>query len=87
MTRARFIRGGKHAAADGEQTGPLVGTIAIVTFVGANVPYLGASIAGGSLFGMIGLVLAAPVTSAIVRITQDLAGAPAPAVSEQEDSL
>jgi putative heme transporter len=121
---------------------PLAGTIAIVTFVGAYVPYLGAwiaggfavlvalggagpeaalamavlallangalqqvvqplafgaalglhplavlvvTIAGGSLFGMIGLVLAAPVTSAIVRITDDLAGARAPAVSEQEE--
>lgn len=121
---------------------PLAGTIAIVTFVGAYVPYLGAwiaggfavlvalggegpdaalamavlallangalqqvvqplafgaalalhplavlvvTIAGGSLFGMIGLVLAAPVTSAIVRITNDLAGARAPAASEQED--
>ena len=111
---------------------PLAGTIAVVTFVGAYVPYLGAWIAGafavllalggagpdaalgmaviallangalqqlvqplafgatlglhplavlvvtiaaGCLFGMIGLVLAAPVTSAIVRISHDLAAA------------
>jgi predicted PurR-regulated permease PerM len=115
---------------------PLAGTIAIVTFLGAYVPYLGAwtagafavlialgaqgaegalamaviallangalqqlvqpfafgaaldlhplvvlivTIAAGSLFGMIGLVLAAPVTSAIVHITHDLSGAEAPA--------
>jgi predicted PurR-regulated permease PerM len=31
------------------------------------------TIAGGSLFGTIGLVLAAPITSAIVRISSDLA--------------
>jgi predicted PurR-regulated permease PerM len=31
------------------------------------------TIAGGSLFGGIGLVLAAPVTSAITRISGDLA--------------
>jgi putative heme transporter len=121
---------------------PLAGTIAIVTFLGAYVPYLGAwiaggfavlvalggqgpeaalamaviallangalqqvlqplafgaalglhplavlvvTIAGGSLFGMIGLVLAAPITSAIVRISHDLAVAGAPAQSEQEE--
>jgi predicted PurR-regulated permease PerM len=162
MIRARFTRGGKHAAADGEHTGILeiepgqLGRVFVVPpwlrdaavvgrapLVGAYVPYLGAwiaggfavlvalggagpeaalamaviallangalqqvvqtlafgaalgldplavlvvTIAGGSLFGMIGLVLAAPVTSAIVRITHDLAGARAPAVSEQEDS-
>jgi putative heme transporter len=114
---------------------PLAGTIAIVTFLGAYVPYLGAwtagvfavlialgsqgaegalamgviallangalqqlvqpfafgaaldlhplvvlvvTIAAGALFGMIGLVLAAPVTSAIVRISHDLGGEPAP---------
>jgi putative heme transporter len=111
---------------------PLPGTIAIVNFLGAYVPYIGAwtagaftvlialggqgtdaavamavvallangalqqivqplafgaalglhplavlvlTIAGGSLFGMIGLVLAAPVTSAIVHIAHDLAAA------------
>jgi predicted PurR-regulated permease PerM len=47
------------------------------------------TIAGGSLFGTIGLILAAPLTSAIVRISSDLArvraaespaeGAPSPA--------
>jgi putative heme transporter len=115
---------------------PLAGTIAIVTFVGGYVPYLGAWIAGGfavlialggqgpeaaaamaviallgngvlqqvvqpfafgaaldlhplavlivtigagSLFGMIGLVLAAPVTSAIVRISHEVARARAAA--------
>ena len=110
---------------------PLAGTIAIVTFLGAYVPYLGAwtagafavllalgdqgadaalamaviallgngilqqlvqpfaygaaldihplavlivTLAGGALFGMVGLVLAAPITSAIVHISHDLSG-------------
>jgi predicted PurR-regulated permease PerM len=122
---------------------PLVGTIAVVTFLGAFVPYLGAwtagafsvllalggagtdaaigmiviqllangilqqmiqpiafgatlgihplavlivTIAGGALFGAVGLILAAPLTSAATRITADLtrnradadAGAPTP---------
>jgi putative heme transporter len=109
---------------------PLAGTIAIITFVGAYVPYLGAwsagafavlvalggagteaaigmailqllangalqqliqpiaygaalgihplavlivTIAGGALFGAVGLILAAPVTSAATRIAADLA--------------
>jgi predicted PurR-regulated permease PerM len=108
---------------------PLPGTIAVVTFLGGYVPYLGAwtagafavlialggegpevaiamaiivllangvlqqlvqpiaygaalglhplavlivTIAGGCLFGTVGLVLAAPLTSAAVRITADL---------------
>jgi predicted PurR-regulated permease PerM len=120
---------------------PLAGTIAIVNFLGAYVPYLGAwiagafavfvalggqgteaaiamaviallangalqqivqplafgaalglhplavlvvTIAGGCLFGMIGLVLAAPITSAIVHITHDLAAARLAAEAEQE---
>ena len=111
---------------------PLVGTIAVITFVGGYVPYLGAwtagafsvllalggagpeaaggmiviqllsngplqqlvqpvaygaalgihplavlvvTIAGGALFGAVGLILAAPITSAIVRISADLARA------------
>ena len=111
---------------------PMVATIAVVTFVGAYIPYLGAwsaagfsvlialggagpeaaggmvivqllangvlqqlvqpfamgaalgihplavlivTIAGGALFGAIGLILAAPITSAITRITTDLAAA------------
>jgi predicted PurR-regulated permease PerM len=115
---------------------PLAGTIAIVTFLGGYIPYIGAwtaggfavlialggqgtsaaiamaviallangalqqmvqpiafgaalgihplavlilTIAGGALFGMIGLVLAAPIASAIVRITADLARARAAA--------
>jgi predicted PurR-regulated permease PerM len=122
---------------------PLAGTIAVVTFIGGYVPYLGAwtagafsvllalggsgpeaaggmvviqllsngplqqvvqpvaygaalglhplavlvtTIAGGALFGTVGLILAAPLTSAIVRISADLArartdaaAAPAPA--------
>jgi predicted PurR-regulated permease PerM len=37
------------------------------------------TIAGGSLFGTIGLVLAAPVTSAVVKISSDLASARAAA--------
>jgi predicted PurR-regulated permease PerM len=109
---------------------PLPGTIAVVTFVGAYVPYLGAwgaaafsvlialggagtdaaigmivvqllangalqqlvqpiaygaalgihplavllvTIAGGSLFGAVGLILAAPLTAAATRIASDLA--------------
>jgi putative heme transporter len=111
---------------------PLAGTIAVVTFVGGYVPYLGAwaagafsvlialggsgqeaaggmvviqllsngplqqivqpvtygaalglhplavlvvTIAGGAVFGTVGLILAAPVTSAIVRISADLSRA------------
>jgi putative heme transporter len=111
---------------------PLVGTIAVVTFLGAYIPYLGAwgagaftvlialggagtdaaigmtviqllangilqqmvqpiaygaalgihplavlvvTIAGGCLFGAAGLILAAPLTSAVTRITTDLARA------------
>ncbi len=108
---------------------PLAGTIAVVTFIGAYVPYLGAwtagafsvllalggagpeaaggmvviqllsngplqqivqpiaygaalglhplavlvlTIAGGALFGTVGLILTAPTASAIVRISADL---------------
>ena len=111
---------------------PLAGTIAIVTFLGAYIPYIGAwtaatfvvlltlgssgadaaaamiviqllangvlqqmvqpfamgaalgihplavlvvTIAGGALFGSVGLILAAPLTSAAVRISDDLARA------------
>jgi putative heme transporter len=111
---------------------PLPGTIAVVTFIGAYIPYLGAwsagafsvlvalggdspeaaggmvviqllsngplqqivqpiaygaalgihplavlvvTIAGGALFGAVGLILAAPLTSALVRISADLARA------------
>jgi predicted PurR-regulated permease PerM len=111
---------------------PLAGTIAIVTFVGGYIPYLGAwtagifavlialggqgpeaalalavivllangilqqlvqpvaygaalglhplavlivTIAGGCLFGTVGLVLAAPLLSAVVRITKDIGAA------------
>lgn len=111
---------------------PLVGTIAVVTFLGGYIPYLGAwtagafavlialgdggpetalalavivllangvfqqlvqpiaygaalglhplavlivTIAGGCLFGTVGLVLAAPLVSAVVRITADIAAA------------
>ena len=113
---------------------PLAGTIAVVTFVGAYVPYLGAwtagafsvlialggsgadaaggmiivqllangvlqqlvqpfamgaalgihplavlivTIGGGALFGAVGLILAAPLTSAVVRISEDLSRAEA----------
>jgi predicted PurR-regulated permease PerM len=111
---------------------PLAGTIAVVTFIGGYIPYLGAwgagafsvllalggsgpeaaggmvgiqllsngplqqlvqpvaygaalgihplavlivTIAGGALFGAVGLILAAPLTSAVVRISADLARA------------
>jgi putative heme transporter len=120
---------------------PLPGTIAIVTFAGGYVPYLGAwvagafavlialggngagaavamaviallangilqqmvqpiaygatlrlhplavlavTIAGGSLFGTIGLILAAPLTSAGVRISDDLSRARASEAADQE---
>jgi predicted PurR-regulated permease PerM len=115
---------------------PLAGTIAVVTFIGGYVPYLGAwtagafsvllalggsgpeaaggmvviqllsngplqqivqpvaygaalglnplavlvlTIAGGALFGTVGLILAAPIASAIVRISADLSHARAQA--------
>jgi predicted PurR-regulated permease PerM len=115
---------------------PLVGTIAVITFVGGYIPYLGAwtagafsvllalggagpeaaggmvviqllsngplqqlvqpvaygaalgihplavlvvTIAGGALFGAVGLILAAPITSALVRISADLSRARAEA--------
>jgi predicted PurR-regulated permease PerM len=118
---------------------PLAGTIAVVTFVTAYVPFIGAvvsgafaviialaaegtgtaaamllivllangllqnvfqpiafgatlglnplavlvvTIAAGSLFGMIGLILAAPLTSAAVHISRDLAAARAALASE-----
>ena len=38
------------------------------------------TIAGGALFGTIGLILAAPLTSAVVRISADLARARAQAL-------
>jgi predicted PurR-regulated permease PerM len=120
---------------------PLAATIAIVTFLGGYIPYIGAwtagafavlialggsgteaaiamaivalaangvlqqmvqplamgaalgihplavlilTIGGGALFGMIGLVLAAPLASAIVRISADLARARA--ATEEEDA-
>ena len=120
---------------------PLAGTIAVVTFIGGYVPYLGAwaagafsvllalggagpeaagamiviqllsngplqqivqpvaygaalglhplavlvlTIAGGAIFGTVGLVLAAPVASAIVRISADLARAREEAEAEAE---
>lgn len=128
---------------------PLAGTIAVVTFLGAYVPYLGAwsagafavlialggagteaalgmaviqllangvlqqmiqpiaygaalgihplavlvvTIAGGALFGAVGLILAAPLTSATTRIAADLAyrsaagepDAPGPPAAEPE---
>jgi predicted PurR-regulated permease PerM len=121
---------------------PLAGTIAVVTFLGGYIPYIGAwtagafavlialggsgtdaaiamaivallangvlqqmiqplamgaalgihplavlilTIGGGALFGMIGLVLAAPLASAIVRIVGDLARARA-ATAAAEDA-
>jgi predicted PurR-regulated permease PerM len=120
---------------------PLAGTIGVVTFITAYVPYIGAFVAGGfavvialgangtstalvmlvvvilangllqnivqpfamgsaldlhplvvlvltiaagCIFGMIGLVLAAPITSAIVHISRDLARARAAALAAQE---
>jgi predicted PurR-regulated permease PerM len=121
---------------------PLAGTIGVVTFITAYVPYIGAFVAGafavvialgangtstalvmlvvvilangllqnivqpfamgsaldlhplvvlvltiaaGCIFGMIGLVLAAPITSAIVHISRDLARARVAALAAQED--
>lgn len=120
---------------------PLAGTIAVVTFIGAYVPYLGAwtagafsvlialggsgpeaagamvvvqllangplqqivqpvaygaalglhplavlvlTIAGGALFGTAGLILAAPIASAIVRVSADLARARGEAATPAE---
>jgi predicted PurR-regulated permease PerM len=120
---------------------PLVGTIAVVTFLAAYIPYLGAwsagaftvlvalggagtdaaigmaviqllangllqqmvqpiaygaalgihplavlvvTIAGGCLFGAVGLILAAPLTSAVTRITADLASARAETAAGEE---
>jgi predicted PurR-regulated permease PerM len=120
---------------------PLAGTIAVVSFVTAYIPYIGAFVAGafaviltlgsegtteaiimlvivllangllqnilqpiafgatlglnplvvlivtvgaGALFGMVGLVLAAPLTSAAVHISADLARAKAAATREAE---
>jgi putative heme transporter len=120
---------------------PLAGTIAVVTFVTAYIPYIGAFVSGafavlialgaegtdtallmlvlvilangllqnifqpfamgsalnlhplavliitisaGCIFGMIGLVLAAPLTSAAVHIARDLAGAKAAAGMEAQ---
>lgn len=39
------------------------------------------TIAGGALFGMVGLVLAAPLTSAVLRISADIARAKAEAMA------
>jgi predicted PurR-regulated permease PerM len=121
---------------------PLAGTIAVVTFVTAYVPFIGAfvsgafavvlalasqgttvalvmlvvvilangllqnivqpiafgatldlnplvvlvvTIAAGSLFGMVGLVLAAPLTSAAVHISRDLARARAAALATEAE--
>ena len=121
---------------------PLPGTIAVVTFLGGYVPYLGAwtagafavlialgdqgsgtalamavivllangvlqqliqpiaygaalglnplavlivTIAGGCLFGTVGLVLAAPLVSAVMRISADLSSARSAAEREAED--
>jgi predicted PurR-regulated permease PerM len=41
------------------------------------------TIGGGALFGMVGLVLAAPITSAVVRISADLAKAKAGAAARE----
>ena len=122
---------------------PLAGTIAVVTFLGGYIPYIGAwtagafavlialggsgtdaaiamtvvallaigvlqqmvqplamgaalgihplavlilTIGGGALFGMVGLVLAAPLASAIVRIIADLARARAATAAAVEDA-
>jgi predicted PurR-regulated permease PerM len=122
---------------------PLPGTIAVITFIGAYVPYLGAwsagafavllalggsgseaaaamivvellangalqqlvqpfaygsalgihplavlvtTIAGGALFGAAGLILAAPLTAAAVRISADLARARAAEREKEEPS-
>jgi predicted PurR-regulated permease PerM len=121
---------------------PLAGTIGVVTFITAYVPYIGAFVAGafavvialgangtttalvmllivilangmlqnivqpfamgsaldlhplvvlvltigaGCIFGMLGLVLAAPIASAIVHISRDLARARAAAAAAQEE--
>jgi predicted PurR-regulated permease PerM len=45
-----------------------------------------ATIAGGALFGSVGLILAAPVTSAVVRISADLSRARAEATVAVTDT-
>jgi predicted PurR-regulated permease PerM len=45
------------------------------------------TIGGGSLFGIIGLILAAPLASAIVRITGDLGRARAAAAAAAEKAM
>jgi predicted PurR-regulated permease PerM len=121
---------------------PLAGTIGVVTFITAYVPYIGAFVAGafavvialgangtstalvmllivilangmlqnivqpfamgsaldlhplvvlvltigaGCIFGMLGLVLAAPIASAVVHISRDLARARVAAAAAQEE--
>ena len=122
---------------------PLAGTIAVVTFIGGYIPYIGAwsagafsvllalggagpeaaggmvaiqvlsngplqqivqpiaygaalgihplavlvaTISGGALFGAVGLILAAPITSAVVRISADLrrGSEPAPGLEPEQ---
>ena len=122
---------------------PLAGTIAVVTFIGGYIPYVGAwsagvfsvllalggagpeaasgmigiqilangplqqivqpvaygaalgihplptlivTIAGGALFGAVGLILAAPITAAAVRVSADLARARSEAETRAEGS-
>jgi putative heme transporter len=61
----------------------LVQPIAYGTALGIHpLAVLIVTIAGGSMFGTIGLILAAPLTSAVVRISADLARARA---AEEED--
>ena len=43
------------------------------------------TIAGGALFGTVGLVLAGPLTSAIVRISEDLSRAEEEKASDDQD--
>jgi predicted PurR-regulated permease PerM len=53
---------------------PLAGTITVGATLDLNpLVVLVVTIAGGGLFGMVGLILAAPITAAAVHITRDLA--------------
>jgi predicted PurR-regulated permease PerM len=44
------------------------------------------TIAGGALFGAVGLILAGPITSAVVRISADVAQAKAKAAAAESEA-
>ena len=64
------------------------GTVPLVLIVGGliGIVVLVVTIGAGSLFGTIGLILAAPLLSAAVHITRDLGHAQAQMTAESEPS-